>query len=316
MASSIGKLVSVLPEMRFNTLVHFFSRYIELNRKLYQKSFDSHSYFDNHGKFSKARLYDLRNWTNSPHGGQVSITSNILFHAEKVFDTFKGENLGVYHKLYLLTDNHMLTCVFDSFRKLTFSTHGSDCVRFYTFSQFSGHAFLKVSNASVELLTDREHPEIAKTLIKSGVASVSSEHLAQKKNGSLIIFNEVKTKTFGLLADANSLLGRVMEEFPPPLRDFELANEIRTDLLFHAPNHCPVSLTLEVDMNYLASFHISYTKDFALASTKEKIVFETLSDYQLSLLEKRWQKRLSVKKLVKALNQKINYTVHHITLNF
>ena len=55
--------------------------------------------------------------------------------------------------------------------------------------------------------------------------------------------------------------------------------------------------------------------DFPLAPTKEKIENSSLSNYQLSLLQKFDQKRIVTQKLVQTLGPKQNYTVHYITLN-
>ena len=46
---------------------------------------------------------------------------------------------------------------------MTYSTYGLDSAHYFTCSNLSGDAFLKVSNTPAELLTDREHLEIAET---------------------------------------------------------------------------------------------------------------------------------------------------------
>ena len=203
MAPSTDKVVSFLPKVRFNILDHLFLRWNELDRKLYQKNFDPYSYFDFHEMFLKKRFADFQNWNNSVHGGQASITSHNLLHAQKLFDKIKGENFGIYHTFYLLTDTLLLSCVLESPLKMIFPRYGWESVHLYTCSHFPGHSFLKVNCSSVELFTDREHLEITKTLIKSGVTSASSESLAQTKNDLLTNFVEMKAKTFGLVGDAN-----------------------------------------------------------------------------------------------------------------
>ena len=81
-----------------------------------------------------------------------------------------------------MTDTLLLACVFESFRKMTYATYGLDTAHYYTSSHLSGDAFPKVGNASVELLTDREHLEFAEILIRDEVASVFSKRLATMNN--------------------------------------------------------------------------------------------------------------------------------------
>ena len=136
------------------------------------------------------RLPDTGNWTKSLHRGQVSITSGNLLCAQKVFDTLKCEKLGDYYNLYLLRDILLLACVFESFRKRIYSASGFDKLHYCTCSHLSGDAFLRVSIASVESLSEREHLENAEKLIKGGVASVFSKLLALKKNDWLLFLTK------------------------------------------------------------------------------------------------------------------------------
>ena len=171
MASSLDKLVSFLPKDRFTLLDSCFPGYNRAELKLlYQKGHYPYSYFDSHVKFSETQLPARELWGNSLQGGNVTTSEEEFHHAEKVFSTFNCIDLGDYHDLYLTCDTLQLACVSEEFRRMTISTYRLDSAHSFTCSNLSGDAFLKVSNASVELLTDREHLEIAENLIRGGVA--------------------------------------------------------------------------------------------------------------------------------------------------
>ena len=314
MASSLDKLVSFLPKDRFTLLDSCFPGYNRAELELlYQKGHYPYSYFDSHVKFSETQLPARELWGNSLQGGNVTTSEEEFHHAEKVFSTFNCIDLGDYHDLYLTCDTLQLACVFEEFRRMTFSTYGLDSAHYFTCSNLSGDAFLKVSNASVELLTDREHLEIAENLIRGGVASVFSKRLSTMNNKYLSCYDEMKASTFGIMLDANNLYGGIMEKFPLPLKDFELDTETNLNAILSTANESSVGYILEVDLDYPDSLH-NLHKDFPLAPTKEKIESAQLSEYQLSLLDKFDQKRIVMQKLVQTLNSKKNYTVHYITL--
>ena len=314
MASSLDKLVSFLPRDRFTLLdLSFPNRSPAELELLYQKGHYPYSYFDSHSKFNENRLPTREVWGNSLHGGKVTISAEEIQHAEKVFTTFNCENLGDFHDLYLTCDTLQLACVFEEFRRMTYSTYGLDSAHYFTCSNLSGDAFLKVSNTTVELLTDREHLEIAENLIRGGVASVFSKRLCTMNNEYLSCYDEMKASTYGIMLDANNLYGGIMEKFPLPLKDFQIDTNTQLSEILATSNDSNVGYIIEVDLEYPDALH-NLHKDFPLAPTKEKIENGFLSNYQLSLLQKFDQKRIVTQKLVQTLGPKQNYTVHYITL--
>ena len=60
----------------------------------------------------------------------------------------------------------------EQFRKVTYYIYGLDDAHYYTCFHLSSDAFLKVSKARVEMLTDRTHLEIAENLIRGCLFSV------------------------------------------------------------------------------------------------------------------------------------------------
>ena len=144
---------------------------------------------------------------------------------------------------------------------MTFSTYGLDSAHYFTCSNLSGDAFLKVSNVSIVLLSDREHLEIAENLIRGGVASVFSKRLAVMNNQYLSSYDEMKAKTYGIMLDANNLYGGIMEKFPLPLKDFAIDSQSSLDTILNTFNESPIGYILEVDLDYPDSLH-NLHKDF------------------------------------------------------
>ena len=92
--------------------------------------------------------------------------------ALEVFNLFEFWNTGDYYNLYLTTDVFLLTAVVLCFRKVCYDTYGLDCCQYYTASNLSGDAMLKICNPKLHPLTEREHLDMVESLLKGGVSSV------------------------------------------------------------------------------------------------------------------------------------------------
>ena len=145
MGASLAKLVSDLPEDKFEILGKVFPDYSEEERNLlHQKGYYPYSYFDNLEKFTEEKLSPREQWEDSLRNGEVMITEAQWQHAEKVYEQFQCTHLGDYHNLYLLIDTLLLASVAEEFRSLCYKTYGLDIAHFFTCSHLSGDAFWKI----------------------------------------------------------------------------------------------------------------------------------------------------------------------------
>ena len=316
MGASLEKLVSYLPEDKFEILDKVFPDYSKVERNLlHQKGYYPYSYFDNFEKFQEEKLPPREQWKDSLRNGEVMITEDQWQHAEKVYEQFQCENLGDYHNLYLLTDTLLLACVVEEFRSLCYKTYGLDSAHYFTCSHLSGDAFLKICRADIELLTDRSHLEMVENMIRGGVSSVFDKRLFKANNRHLDDHNNGEYDTYGVLLDANNLYGGVMEKLPLPLNSFETVQNINLSKILETSNDSEEGYILEVDLHYPDKLHDGH-EDFPLAPTKERIYYKSLGESQQELLEKMGETRpfSQGKMLIQSLSDKKNYTVHYITL--
>ena len=283
--SSLEKLVSYLPTESFQITDNYFQNYQTIERELlHQKGFYHYSYFDSFQKFQDNQLPPMTYWTNSLNGIEIFLNETEYAHAEKVFATFGCQTLGDYHNLYLKTDTLLLACVVEEFRNLCYDTYGLDSAYYFTSSHLSGDAFIKICRADLHLLTDREHLEKAENMIRGGVGSIYSKRFFRANKKYMNSFNPDDELSFGLLLDANSLYGGVMEKLRLPLKDFQKV-EIPLQEILNTDSESDIAYILEVDLEYPDYLHDQH-KVFPLAPTKENIEEKFLSQFQLNLLEK------------------------------
>ncbi len=105
-------------------------------------------------------------------GQEVSLTQSEFEQALQVFNTFKCRSLKDYHDVYLTVDTLQLACVFAHFRRTLHKFYGLDAVQYFPASHLSGDAYLKLCDARIELITNREHLGMVQNLKRGGLESV------------------------------------------------------------------------------------------------------------------------------------------------
>ena len=295
-SSSLQKTVGNLPPDKFSILDEYFKQADESSRALLKrKGFYPYSYMSNRLKFDEQNLPPFSAWGKSLKGGKINVSED-LQHAQTVFDKFNCINLEQYHNIYLTCDTLLLACVFEEFRSITHASYGLDCAHHFTASNLVGDAFMRICNADIELLSEREHLEMVENMMRDGTASVFEK---RKFNAKFPYMNEKynpqEKTSYGFMLDANNLYGGVMQMHKLPARDFELIHvkedgEVSTSSetsLYEklaTPEDSDIGLILEVDLEYPQELHESH-RDYPLAPTSEVVPKEWLSNYQRDLAE-------------------------------
>ena len=206
-----------------------------------------------------------------------SISSNVV---QSVFTTIFISKTFVF----------LLAAVPLCFRKVCYKTYGLDCCQYYTASNQSCDAMLRICKTPMELLTQRKHLDI-ENLIRGGISSVYSKRFAVANNKEPGNFDAQKPSTIIIMIDANNLYGGLMENFCLPFNDFDYFYQVwdsenepkLINTLLETEDDCDVGYIVEVHLDYpgdLQELHF----DFPLAPTKDKTDSFWLSDFQEELL--------------------------------
>ena len=215
MPSSLDTLAKNLPANEFIHLENYFSDWPKSSvDMLKQKKHFPYNYIESFSKLGEARLPPREKWTNSLQQYDVSVTEDEYKHALTVFETFKCKTIGEYYNLYLKTNAFLLASVLLCFRKVCYQTYGLDCCQYYSASNLSGDAMLKICKAPLELLTERESNWI---LLRGSFGVELAPFII--RDSQLPTTNIFRTlirsslHTFIVMIDANNLYGGIMEKF-------------------------------------------------------------------------------------------------------
>ena len=118
--------------------------------------------------------------------------------------------------------------------------------------------------------------------MRGGLSSVFSSRHEVANNTMLPEFNESKDVSSIIYIDANNLYGGIMLQYPLPLKDFELVEDISLDKILQTEDEGDIGFLVEVDLEYPDELHDKHA-DYSLVPDKESIDPLELSDFQISL---------------------------------
>ena len=178
-------------------------------------------------------------------------------HANNVFKTFKLNNLGDYHDLYVQSDTLLLADVFENFRKACIKTYELDPAHFISLPGLALQACLKKTGVELELLTDYDMLLMIEESIRGGICHAVHRY-AKANNKYMKNYDENKESSYIQYLDANNLYGAAMSG-KLPINEFRWVNDIsRINEKFvksHDKKNSDKGYILEVDVDYPSKLH-------------------------------------------------------------
>ena len=180
MSSSPEKLVSNLPNDAFK----YTSEEIKNDEKLKlmkQKGVYPYDYMDSFNRFSEKKLQNKVDFYSILNDEHISDTQYV--NAIKVWKTFKLNNMGKYHDLYLKSDVLFLADVFENFRKTCMlNYHKLDPCLYFTSPGLSWDAMLKMTDIKPELRTNVDMFQFIEKDMPGGVSYIAIVMVRQTIN--------------------------------------------------------------------------------------------------------------------------------------
>ena len=177
---------------------------------LLRKGVYPYEYMDGWDKFNETSIPSKKSFYRNLT--MENITETDYIHANNVFKTFKLNNLGDYHDLYVQSDTLLLADVFENFRKACIKTYELDPAHFISLPGLAWQACLKKTRVELELLTDYDMLLMIEEGIRGGICH--AVHRYAKANNKYM-------KNY----DANNLYGAAMSK-KFPINEFKRVNDI------------------------------------------------------------------------------------------
>ena len=182
---------------------------------------------------------------------------NITDITNNVFKTFKLNNLGDYHDIYVQSDTLLLADVFENFRKACVETYELDPAHFISLPGLAWQACLKKTGVELELLTDYDMLLMIEEGIRGGICHAAHRY-AKANNRYMKDYDESKESSYIQYLDANNLYGAAMSE-KLPINGFKWVNDISgiNEKFVESYNkkNSNKGYILEVDVDYPSKLH-------------------------------------------------------------
>ena len=117
---------------------------------LLRKRVYPYEYMDGWDKFNETSIPSKESFYNNLT--MENITETDYVHANNVFKTFKLNNLGDYHDLYVQSDTLLLADVFENFRKACIKTYELDPAHFISLPGLAWQACLKKNRSGIRVI--------------------------------------------------------------------------------------------------------------------------------------------------------------------
>ena len=241
--------------------------------------------------------------------------------AQQVWDTFRMKTLWNYHDLYLISDVLLLADVLNMFRDMCFQNYNMEPLHSFTAPGFAWQAALKMTNADLELISEKDIYTFLEAGKRGGVSTISHRY-AKANIPNHKDFDPNLPPSYLIYLDANNLYGWAMTQ-RLPTGEFKWVKVNLRDVLDTADD-ADYGYFLEVDLNYPQHLHDNHN-DYPLAAEKMKPV--ALSPYQQEMLSQqynaahpKWTKErieeavesfVGTTKLIPNLQPKTKYILHY-----
>ena len=142
---------------------------IDLNKfiLLLRKGVYPYEYMDSWERFNETSLPSKKSFYSNLN--MEDIDEIDYRHGNNVFKSFKLDNLGHYHDLYVKSDTLLLADVFENFRDMCIKEYELDPAHFVSLPGLAWQAYLKKTNIELELLTNYDMLLMVEKGIRGGI---------------------------------------------------------------------------------------------------------------------------------------------------
>ena len=180
-------------------------------------------------------------------------------HGNNVFKSFKLENLGEYHDLYVKSDTLLSADVFENFRNMCIKVYELDPDHFVALPGLAWQVYLKKTNIELELLTDYDMLLMVEKGIRGGICH-SIHRYAKANHKYMQNYNNNEESSYIQYLDANNLYGWVMSKKLPVngfkwLDTSDTSNKINEDFIKNYDENNDKGYILETDVKHPKRLH-------------------------------------------------------------
>ena len=215
-----------------------------------------YEYIDSWEKFNETSLPIKEDFYS--HLNMEDIDDIDYRYGNNVFKSFKLNNLGDYHDLYVKSDTLLLVDVFENVTDMCLRVYELDPAHFVSLPGLAWQACLKKTNIELELLIDYDMLLMVEKGIRGGICH-SIHRYAKANNRYMQNYNNNEESSYIQYLDANNLYGWAMSKKLPvngfKWFDSNIISEINEDFIKNYDENNDKGYILEVDIKCPKRLH-------------------------------------------------------------
>ncbi len=318
LASSLDTLVESLGKSGSTKFVHLRKAYRNLPDAdfalLLRKGVYPYDYMNAWERFDESQLPSIQDFASRLR--QTECDNADYVHASRIWSSFQCHTLKDYHDVYLKSDVLLLADVFEEFRKVCMTHYQLDPAHYVSAPQLSWDAMLKMTDCSLDLISDSEMFRMLDGSLRGGISMISKRY-SKANNPRMSQYDPSQPEKHIAYWDANNLYGWAMSQHLPrgnfrwlEPREFEA---IDWESL---PDGSPTGYFVECDLDYPEELHDAHN-EYPLAPERATISEKFLSETQRDIHSHySFERNGEYSKLVPNLYAKQKYSLHYRNLKF
>ena len=207
-----------------------------------------------------------------------------------------------------------MACVFETFRKDFIKSLELDPAHYISAPKYSWDVMLKFTNVNSKLISDIAKGKFIETTRRGGVSMILKGY-TEANNKFIKSYDANKPTSYIIYLDTDNLYAHSMMQLLPTeildwvnSKDFNLYHYCLIYIIIYSSAGC----FLEVNLDYPDKLH-DFHNYYPLVDKKTEVTKETLSDYQLQIIEDNFSPGKN-KNFIHNIGNKSKYKLHYQNL--
>ena len=225
--------------------------------------------------------------------------------------------LGEYSDYYLEKDVRLLSDIMETYRTIFMNKYQTEIFSHYSINSLTWEVMKKWCPVQIKILDNYKIYSAFESMARGGLCDIGSRY-ACANNKYMENYDPNIESSYIMHFDINSMYGHVMRKYPMPYDDFVFLtnDEINDFNIWDYDINSEYGFILNIDISEIDIKYHDYYNDLPLFPVKERILKKNISDYQKQILKDNEKNFISSQKLICNFNEKRNYTLHYLTLQF
>ena len=242
-----------------------------------------------------------------------NINDGDIEHVKNICTTFKINNLGEYHDLYVQSDTTLLADVFENVRNNCINIDKVDPAYYLSAPSLSWQSGLKMTGKTLEFLTDENMLLLFEKGIRGGICEAVTKY-KKVNNKYMKNYDRNKLSNYLMYVDANNLYGYAMSK-KLPYGNFKCIDDLSIftdDVIKNYNENRDTGYLLVVDVAYPQNLHESH-KYLPFLPVKTKI--DKVTKLSCNSNDKKYYP-VHISTLKEALNHRLKIETIHNAISF